>query len=376
MPHALMTDCHATKPNAIERENAAAQRSVPAARDVVFLLLNEVVLMDVAGLMDVFRSANTEAPGSFRLRFAAPRQSVLVAGGLTFSACEPLPEELARDAILVVPGVAGERQAIDPREPSTRRAVDWLREAAGARQLLCVSSGSVLAAYAGLLSGRECTTHPDHVAELRRADPSACVLENRIFVEDGAVFTGAGVSAGVDLALHVIERQLGARIVANVARSLIVYLRRAGTDTALSPWLMHRDHLHPAVHRVQEAVTRDPTARWTAAALADAACTSVRTLSRLFREHAGCSPLHYVQQVRLALARQLVMQSRLDLKSVAARTGFRSAQHLRRVWSRWEQRPPSAFRNQALVRPSLQTGRAASARRSAALVGSGAGARL
>jgi transcriptional regulator GlxA family with amidase domain len=107
---------------------------------------------------------------------------------------------------------------------------------------------------------------------------------------------------------------------------------------------MHRNHLHPAVHRVQDAVRRDPSAAWGSRELSAVACTSSRNLARLFAEHAQCSPLDYVQLIRFAFAKQLVTQSRLDLEHVAARAGFRSAQHLRRVWSRWEARPPSAFR--------------------------------
>jgi transcriptional regulator GlxA family with amidase domain len=211
--------------------------------------------------------------------------------------------------------------------------------------LLCVCSGSVLAAKAGLLAGRECTTHFEHLEELRKVEARARVLDNRIFVQDGAVFTSAGVTAGLDLALYVIGQQLGAQVAAEVARDLVVYLRRSGSDPALSPWVSHRNHLHPAVHRVQDAVVRDPTAAWSATQLSNVACTSTRNLARLFAEHAQCSPLDYVQLIRFAFAKELVTQSKWDLERVAAKAGFRSAQHLRRVWARWESRPPSAFRN-------------------------------
>jgi transcriptional regulator GlxA family with amidase domain len=214
----------------------------------------------------------------------------------------------------------------------------------------------VLAAHAGLLAGRECTTHHEHLEELRSVEPRARVLANRIFVEDGSVATSAGVTAGLDLALHVIGRQLGPHVAAEVARGLVVYLRRAGTDPALSPWVMHRNHLHPAVHRVQDAVTRDPAAAWSSARLAAVACTGPRNLARLFAEHARCSPLDYVQLIRFAFAKQLVTESRLDLERVATRAGFGSAQHLRRVWARWEARPPSAFRSRGGPPPSRAAG--------------------
>jgi transcriptional regulator GlxA family with amidase domain len=321
-------------------EFRAGMVSAVPGRDVVFALLPNMVLLDLAGPADAFRNADGRVPGSYRLHFVAPEPVVHTAGGLQLSALEPLPQRLAPATILVLTGVS----RVDPHEPATRHLIEWLRASADPALLLCVCSGSVLAARAGLLAGRECTTHHLHIDELRRAEPRARVLDNRIFVEDGPVFTSAGVTAGLDLALHVIGQQQGPRIAAEVARDLVVYLRRAGSDPALSPWVMHRNHLHPGVHRVQDAVARDPAARWSSAELAAVACTSTRNLARLFAEHARCSPLDYVQLIRFAFAKQLITQSSLDLERVAARAGFRSAQHLRRVWARWEARPPSAFR--------------------------------
>lgn len=318
-----------------------------APRDVIFVLLPSVVLLDLAGPADAFRNAEAQRPGSYRMRFVAPQPQLQASVGLTLSALEPLPERVAPGAIVVLTGITGER--VDTTDPATQRVLQWLRsEALRPSLLMCVCAGSVLAAHAGRLAGRACTTHHQHLEELRRAAPSARVLDNRIFVEDGTVFTSAGVTAGLDLALHVIGLQLGAQVAAAVARDLVVYLRRAGADPALSPWVMHRNHLHPAVHRVQDAVARDPAAQWGARELSAVACTSARNLARLFAEHANCSPLDYVQLIRFALARQLVTQSRLDLERVAMRAGFRSAQHLRRVWSRWESRPPSALRGRDL----------------------------
>lgn len=314
-----------------------------APREVLFVVLPRAVLLDLAGPADAFRNAEAHCPGSYRLRFLAPQPVLQASVGLTLADLEPLPARLAPDSIVVLTGVSAER--VDPELPAARRVIEWLRSPEITPGLLmCVCAGSLLGAHAGLLAGRDCTTHHEHLEELRRVEPRARVFDNRIFVEDGALVTSAGVTAGLDLALHVIGRQLGARVAANVARDLVVYLRRAGSDPALSPWVMHRNHLHPAVHRVQDAVTREPAARWGARELAAVACTGPRNLARLFAEHAGCSPLAYVQLIRFALARQLVTQSRLDLERVAARAGFRSAQQLRRVWSRWEARPPSALR--------------------------------
>lgn len=329
-------------PSANASGSPDAHRTTPAqTREVVFLLMRNLVLLDLAGPTDAFRNANGRAPGSYRLRFVAAESSVSLAGGLIFAGCEPLPARLRPGTVLVLMGTAA---GVDPHDPATRQIIDWLRGTANSGLLMCVCAGSVLAAHAGLLAGRECTTHHLFIEDLRRVEPRARVLENRIFVQDGPVFTSAGVTAGLDLALHLIGEQVNARVAADIARDLVVYMRRAGTDSALSPWVMFRNHLHPAVHRVQDAVSRDPTASWRLADLSDVACTSTRNLSRLFAEHAGCSPLEYVHLIRFALAKELVMQTRLDLERVAKRAGFHSAQHLRRVWSHWEAQPPSAFR--------------------------------
>ena len=312
-------------------------------KEVFFVVLPQLVLLDLAGPAEAFRVAERKLPGSYRLRFVSSTRSAQTAVGLQLGSLEPLPVKLPEDAIVVLSGVSGE--SVDLNEASTQRAVEWLASGVASQaMLLCVCAGSILAGKAGLLAGRECTTHHAHIDELRRVAPDAQVLDNRIFVEDGGVLSSAGVTAGLDLALHIIGSQLGPRIAADVARALVVYLRRSGTDPALSPWVQHRNHLHPAVHRVQDAVTRKPAASWTSTELSAVACTSPRNLARLFAEHAHCSPLDYVQLIRFAFAKELVTQSKLDLERIAARAGFRSAQHLRRVWARWEPRPPSAFR--------------------------------
>jgi transcriptional regulator GlxA family with amidase domain len=312
-------------------------------KEVYFVVLPQLVLLDLAGPAEAFRIANRKAPDSYRLHFVAPARSMQAAIGLALSSLEPLPAKLTGDSIVVITGISGE--SVDFSEPSTQRVVAWLESGVtSSGLLLCVCAGSVIAGKAGLLAGRECTTHHAHIDELRSVAPAARVLDNRIFVEDGAVLSSAGVTAGLDLALHVVGTQLGPRVAAEVARDLVVYLRRSGMDPALSPWVQHRNHLHPAVHRVQDAVARRPAVSWTSNELSAVACTSPRNLARLFAEHAHCSPLDYVQLIRFAFAKELVTQSSLDLERIAARAGFRSAQQLRRVWARWEPRPPSAFR--------------------------------
>jgi transcriptional regulator GlxA family with amidase domain len=307
-------------------------------------MLPDVVLLDVAGAAEAFRIANNQVPGSYDLQFVAPNASVRSAVGLHLHRLKPLPRRLAENSIVVVTGLAGKEIRFDSF--ATQRLVQWLAETVipSSVTLMCVCAGSVIAAKAGLLRGLECTTHHDHIEELARVEPTAVVHANRIFVEDGRVLTSAGVTAGLDLSLYVIGRHLGNQVAAAVARTLVVYMRRAGNDPQLSPWLMHRNHIHPALHRVQDAINREPSAQWSSRRLADVACMSSRNLARLFAEHASCSPLDYVQRMRVAVARELLANSKLDLERVAERAGFSSAHQLRRVWRRWESQAPSQHR--------------------------------
>jgi transcriptional regulator GlxA family with amidase domain len=318
-------------------------------RPVLFAMLPDLVLLDVAGAAEAFRIANLEMPGTYDLQFVAPTASLRTGVGLELHKLPPLPRRVADDAIVVITGVTGSAVRFD--RPEIRQLVEWLKPVAANPHvtIMCVCAGSVIAAKAGVLRGRECTTHHEHIDELAALEPTAIVHANRLFVEDGRLFTSAGVTAGTDLALYMIGQQLGHQVAASVARRLVVYMRRSGTDPQLSPWLMHRNHIHPAVHRVQDAVTRNPTAEWSAQRLAAVACMSERNLARLFAEHADCSPLDYVQRMRVALARDLLANSRLNIERVAERAGFSSAHHLRRVWRRWESRAPSLQREMASV---------------------------
>jgi transcriptional regulator GlxA family with amidase domain len=309
--------------------------------DVLFALLPRTVLLDVAGPAEAFRMANNFEPGSYSLRFVGSTRTVESGIGLQLGDLEPLPRKVPDGSLVVITGIIG--RTVDLASPQVERLAEWVRDSMRNETitLFCVCAGAVVAARAGVLKGLECTTHHAHIDELKRVEPTAHVHANRIFVEAGRVFTSAGITAGIDLTLHVIGKQLGHRVAASVARDLVVYMRRAGGDPALSPWVMHRNHIHPVVHRVQDAVSRNPAASWPASRLADVAHTSARNLARLFAQHAECSPLDYVHRLRIGLARELLSQSQLSLERVAEMAGFSSAHQFRRVWRRWEAVPPS-----------------------------------
>lgn len=219
--------------------------------------------------------------------------------------------------------------------------IDWLHATIQPEQrVISICDGALLAARAGLLDGYACTTHHASCARLAELAPKAQVLENRLFVEDRNRLTSAGVTAGVDLMLHLVASWTSPATAVAVARALVVYLRRGPDDLQLSPWLEGRNHLHPAVHRAQDAIAADPTRPWSLQALAAEAHSSPRHLSRLFTQHAHMTVNDAIARARIALARDLLGQTRLDMERIAERAGFGSARHMRRVWSRFYATPP------------------------------------
>jgi len=305
---------------------------------VCVLLTQNTLLLDVAGVVEPFRVANwwcaqEGLPPGFTLRFFGERHSERCSLGLTLSKLEPLPTSLPRGAWLIVPGV-GDVRATFPRLVRSP-TVTWMGDVgATAARRFTVCSGALLAARAGWLDERACTTHHDLIATLRTIAPRSRVLENRIYVVDGDIATSAGITAGIDLALWAIGRVLGPAGAQGVARELVVFARRAGGDPQISSWLQQRNHLHPAVHRVQDAVTRAPAERWTLSRMARVAHLGERQLSRIFLEHAQISPLDYLHRIRLAVADQLLAEDHQSVENTAVAVGYSSARQMRRVWRR------------------------------------------
>ncbi len=315
---------------------------------VYFVLRDGTFATDLVGPAEIFRYANRFAEEGgrapyFRVHYISAESHINTSIGLGLTGFSPLPDALPDNAMLIIVACIGSDD--DFSSDAARATVAWLqRMVKSSHRVLSICSGAQLAGYAGLLDGKQCTTHHAHCDRLRQLAPRAHVLENRIFVEDGLTFSSAGATAGIDLTLHVVAQIAGYACSAAIARHMVIYMRRTGSDPQLSPWLAYRNHLHPAIHRVQDAIVADPSNDWSNAQLAEIACTSERHLTRLFREHTGTGVVEYLHRIRIALARDLLTQSQLDMERVAERAGFHSSRQLRRVWKKFEDAPPSLSR--------------------------------
>ena len=305
----------------------------------VYLVVTPGVLMlDYAGPAEALRMAR-DMGAPLTLHACGPVADVSTSLGTQLGGLEALPLHLPPNSLVLITGNSRERE--DYATPAAQQVVHWLQTAPQPdTRLASICSGALLLAMAGQLDGLHCTTHHSLIADLQALAPTAQVQADRIFVDDGQVLTSAGITTGIDLALYIIEQVSGAALAAKVARRLVMYTRRGPNDPQLSPWLAHRNHMHPAVHRAQDAIaqglSQDPTRRWSLPELAQVACVSHRHLSRLFMQHTGTSVGDYQQQLRMARAQELLTHNpALTQEQLAEACGFASARDFRRVWQKW-----------------------------------------
>ena len=325
---------------------------MPEAKQVVFVLQDDSLVLDWAGPAEALRLASLEiaalrlAVAPFALRFVSAQTESTGSVGVRLQALEPLPAALPEGSWVVLVGRTSAAEARSRREQE--ELIAWLSRLAPGRaglRLVTVCSGALLAARAGLRDGRRATTHHQHLDDLARLAPRATVLQDRVFVQDGEMFTSAGVTAGIDLALHLIAAHAGELVAARVAEQMAVALRRGPADPELSPLLAHRQHFNARLHRVQDALSLAPQEDWPLERMAGLAATTPRTLSRLFAQHAGTSPQAYLRGVRLAVARR-ALEAGASVSAASEAAGFNSELQLRRAWTAaaWPGSPSGARR--------------------------------
>jgi transcriptional regulator GlxA family with amidase domain len=309
------------------KRTEVANRKAGGLIDTLFVIGPHTLLLDIAGPAEAFRLANLHCtrrglPERFRLRFAAPSPRTLSSVGLTLAELEPLPQRFTAPTWVVVVS----QPAVHTVQVSAPMAAiaQWLarmlreplQQADSPHRLLTVCSGTLTVARAGLLGGRKCTTHHELLDLLRELAPG----------------------------LHMIATECGEAFAAGVAADMVMYLRRTPHDPELSPYLTNRQHLHGAVHRVQDAINADPDRDWNMTTLAAVAHVTERHLLRIFTQHAGVSPLQYLQSIRLERARQS-LEGGSSVTRAAEQAGFHSGVHLRRAWRRqWGSTPRTATR--------------------------------
>ncbi|MBU2694432.1 AraC family transcriptional regulator [Pimelobacter sp. 30-1] len=322
---------------------------------VVFLVFDGVKWLDVAGPAEVFAEAERFG-AAYRLDYVSPGGTPVTTSAGALLPVSGRPADLADlpgpiDTVVVCGGDVLVERAI-PAELLAAAAELGAR----ARRLVSICTGSFVLAAAGALDGRRATTHWRHAGLLARSYPDVDVVPDALFVEDDGVFTSAGVSAGIDLALALVEQDHGVEVARAVARSLVVFLQRPGGQSQFSAPMELRPPRAPAVRAAVDAVTADPGGEHTTARLAALVGVSPRHLSRLFAAEVGTTPARYVEQVRLDLARALIDTGH-GVAQAARAAGFGSAETLRRTFVARLGVSPSQYRHRFATATPLVPGR-------------------
>ncbi|MFG2026258.1 GlxA family transcriptional regulator [Streptomyces sp. NPDC048825] len=320
-----------------------------APRTVLVVLFEGIQSLDVTGPVEVFAGAETGHPGTYRLRTATlDGAPVRATSGLTL-----VPDHALADApaphTLLVPGGNGTRNP-DPD------LVAWLREhGPRAERLVSVCTGALLLAAAGLLDGRRATTHWASCDMLARDHPAIDVDPDPIFVRDGNVATSAGVTSGIDLALALVEEDLGRRTALTIARHLVVFLRRPGNQAQFSAQLAAQTAQRRPLRDVQLGAPPTPLRQWgrisehpgehlTVESLAARANLSPRHFARAFQTETGMTPGRYVDRVRVEHARRLLEDTADGIEEISRTCGYGTPEAMRRAFVRTLGAAPAEYR--------------------------------
>jgi len=317
-----------------------------APREIVIVAFEGVQSLDLTGPLEVFAGAQSavERSGSgrgYRITVASPDGKPLrSSSGLGLVPDAAFADVPAKIDTLVVAGGTGTRAAA--RDPEL---VAWVRDrAAGVRRVASVCTGAYVLAASGLLDGRRATTHWAWCRQLADAHPAIDVDPEPIWIRDGCMYTSAGVTAGMDLALGLVEEDLGRDVALEVARYLVLFLRRPAGQSQFSVQLQGQLAERDTVRELQQYVLEHPDADLSIPALADRACMSPRHFARTFRRQVGVTPARYVEGVRLEAARRRLEESREPVEMVADACGFGTPESMRRAFLRGLGVAPSEYR--------------------------------
>jgi len=312
-------------------------------RRVVIVALPEVQPLDVAGPAEVLASAASVAGGddaAYTIEVVAPGGAPIPTdSGYAIAPAGALEAVHGPIDTLLVAGGAGARNA----SPETVARVRRL--AARADRVASVCTGAYVLAAAGLLDGRRATTHWSWCDDLQSRHPAVTVERDPIFVVDGPVRTSAGVTAGMDLALALVEEDLGPRVALEVARWLVVFVKRPGGQAQFSVQLAGQSAERSPLRELQAWIADHIDADLSVPALAARACMSDRHFARAFKAETGMTPAVYVESLRVERARLALESGAAPIDAVAARCGFGTAETLRRAFARRLGVSPAAYRN-------------------------------
>lgn len=301
---------------------------------MAFIIPPSVEMLDLAGPVQVFTEAKFYG-FDVAIEFYSYQEEIISTAGLAFGKVANFREaNLQEGDYLFMPGMNFEYV----NSMSFRAENDffrWLKESADKNVLICsICNGAFALGQAGLLKDTECTTHWRRTKELQAQFPSAKVITDILFKKSNNIYTSAGISAGIDLALAILEELKGALFTHKVARGLVVYHRRNHSHTQQSIYLDYRNHINPKIHEVQDYLIDNLSSENSVEDLASRVGMSPRNLSRVFKEKTGSTILEYHTLLRLEFAKTMLNNPEFTIEYIATKCGFKTARQLQRILKR------------------------------------------
>ena len=311
-------------------------------RRVVIVAFDGAQSLDISGPAEAFSIATRFFKGDYAIELVTPDgEPARCTSGLSLNADRSIDEVRGAIDTLVIAGGVGTDAVV-----ADERVIAWVRDAAKrARRVASVCTGAFVLAEAGLLDDRRATTHWADCARLAERYPQVAVESDPIYVRDGNVSTSAGVTAGMDLALALIEEDHGPEVALKTARALVLFVRRPGGQSQFSAQLTAGPARREPLRDVQAHIAEHPAADLSVPALAARAYMSERNFARAFRAETGMTPAAYVEAARVERARRELETTDLPVQAVAARCGFGTVETMRRAFGRRLGVNPAAYRD-------------------------------
>jgi transcriptional regulator GlxA family with amidase domain len=324
--------------------STAAATSASGSRRIVVLAVPPVEELDIVGPWEVFTTANSALRGRRRgyiVELVTTSRQRLLTGdsGLSLLATRRYNQLRGEVDTLIVPGGTGPQAMRDPE------VLKWLRNTARkARRVVSICTGAFVLAEAGILDGRTATTHWRYANDFAQRYPQVSVEPDRIYVQDGRVYTSAGVTAGMDLSRALVEEDVGSAIALETARALVLFLRRPGGQAQFSTLLSSQASECRPLRELQAWIAENVKADLSVEALASRVAMSPRNFARVFAKELGTTPAHFVENVRIEFARRELETTDRSLEEIASFSGFTSAEVMRRAFLRGLGTSPGAYR--------------------------------
>ncbi|QDU08396.1 GlxA family transcriptional regulator [Gimesia aquarii] len=325
-----------------KRRNASGKGK---SRRIVFLAFPQVVLLDLAGPWEVFSLANTltrgeKQPYNLELVSGDGSAMILASGGISMASHRTARNCRGDIDTLIVPAA----DLPSATKSSTRSSTILRRLSRRSHRIVSICGGAFLLAEAGLLDGKKATTHWRGTEELSARFPEVEVQADSIFVKDGNVYTSAGVTAGIDLALALVEEDLGRAMALDCARNLVVFMRRPGGQSQFSVTLESQHTERNSISELMAWAVDNPSSNLSVEAMAERVHMSLRNFSRVFRSEVGQTPAAFVEKLRVEAARRHLEETDQSLDEIATSCGFGSADSMRRSFHRVVKVAPSDYR--------------------------------